>query len=269
MKQLLAALCICILTIQPILVKAQTEQQSGLVVIVTLNDNSEIRGMLIEEDDNKIVIQNDQLGLITFQKSEIKNILRLNKKGWSPNPHPTKYFLGQSAYSLEKGDGYYQNVMAVFNSVQYGFTDKLSGGVGVELITLATGNPILYANLKYALPITDKFRMAISGNFLTLVDEGSIGIMSGLATYGSQENNLTLGAGYGIAGGGLTSDAVITINGMTRIARRFSLLTENYILPGNGEAINALGFRLMNKKNTMDFLLLEGQFPLVDFVFKF
>ena len=73
MKQFLAALCICILTIQPILIKAQTEQQPGLVVIVTLNDNSEIRGLLIEEDDNKIVIQNDQLGLITFQKSEIKN----------------------------------------------------------------------------------------------------------------------------------------------------------------------------------------------------
>ncbi|MFT7381390.1 MAG: hypothetical protein ACI9Z3_001274 [Roseivirga sp.] len=268
MKQLFA-LCICILAIQPILVNAQTEQKSELVVIVTLNDNSEIRGMLIEENDSKIVIQNDQLGLITFQKSDIKNIVRLNDKGWLPNPHPTKYFLGQSAYSLEKGDGYYQNIMAVFNSVQYGFTDKLSGGLGVELITLTTGNPILYANLKYALPINDKFRMAISGNFLTLVDEGSIGFMSGLATYGTTEHNLTLGAGYGIAGGGLTSDAVITLNGMTRIARRFSLLTENYILPGNGEAISAFGIRLINKKNTMDFLLLEGQFPLIDFVFKF
>jgi hypothetical protein len=268
MKQLLA-LCICILALQPIKSHAQTNQKPDRLVIITLNDHSEIRGLLVEEDDNKIVVQNDQLGLITLQKSEIKKIDRLNDKGWSANPHPTKYFLGQSAYSLEKGDGYYQNIMAVFNSVQYGFTDRLSGGLGVELITLSAGNPILYANLKYALPITDKFRMAISSNFLTLVDEGSIGFLSGLATYGSTEHNLTLGAGYGIAGGGLTSDAVITINGMTRIARRFSLLTENYILPGNGEAVSAFGIRLINKKNTMDFLLLEGQFPLVDFVFKF
>ncbi|PIQ49500.1 MAG: hypothetical protein COW03_04685 [Cytophagales bacterium CG12_big_fil_rev_8_21_14_0_65_40_12] len=268
MKQLLA-LCICLFALKPTYSLAQSTASTEKTVVITLNDKSEIRGLLIEEDESKIVIQNDQLGLITFQKTEIKRIARLNDKGWSANPNPTKYFLGQSAYSLEKGDGYYQNIMALFNSVQYGFTDKLSGGLGVELITLSAGNPILYANLKYALPITDKFRMAVSSNFLTLVDEGSIGFLSGLATYGSTEHNLTLGAGYGIAGGGLTSDAVITINGMTRIARRFSLLTENYILPGNGEAVNAFGIRLINKNNTMDFLLLEGQFPLVDFVFKF
>lgn len=268
MKQLIG-LCICILAMQPIIARAQTKPQQEKVIIITLNDNSEIRGTLLNEDDNKIVIQSDQLGLITFQKSEIKNIVRLNEKGWSPNPHPTKYFLGQSAFSLKKGDGYYQNIMAVFNSVQYGFNDRLSGGIGVELITLTAGNPILYANLKYAMPIADKFRMAVSGNYITLVDEGSIGFMSGLATYGNMEHNLTVGAGYGIAGGELSSDAVITVNGMTRIAKRFSLITENYILPGNGEAVNTFGIRLINKKNTMDFLLLEGRFPLVDFVFKF
>jgi hypothetical protein len=248
---------------------AQTTASPQTEVILILNDNSEIRGSVVEEDDNKIVIQNDQLGLLTFQKSELKKINRLTAKGWQVNPNPTKYFIGQSAFSLGKGEGYYQNIMALVNSVQYGITDRLSAGVGVELISLTSGNPIIFANAKYAIPVSDKFRFAASGNFLTLLDEGSIGSLSGLATYGSVENNITLGAGYGIGGGGLTSDAVITLNGMVRIARRFSLVTENYILPGNDEIINLTGLRLINRKNTMDFMLVEGRFPLVSFVFQF
>jgi hypothetical protein len=250
-------------------IQAQQVFSKQSEVILILNDNSEIRGLIIEEDDNQIVIQNDQLGLLTFQKTDIKKINRLNNKGWIANPNPTKYFIGQSAFSLKKGEGYYQNVMALVNGVQYGITDRLSAGVGVELISLTNGNPIFLANAKYAIPISGKLKFAASGNFLTLLDEGTIGSLSGLATYGSEESNFTFGAGYGIAGGGLTSDVVVTLNGMVRIARRFSLVTENYILPGNNEILNLTGVRLINRRNTMDLMLVQGQIPLVSFVFQF
>jgi hypothetical protein len=265
MKQFLI-LCLLLPIISICQINAQTTQSE---VVLILNDKSEIKGNIVEEDDRQIVIQSSQLGLLTFQKSELRKILRLNEKGWQPNPNPTRYFVGQSAYSLEKGEGYYQNIMAVINAVQYGFTDRISGGLGVELITLTSGNPLVFANLKYSIPISNKFNLAASSNFIALFDEGSLGSLSALGTYGTKESNITLGAGYGMAGGGLSSDAVITINGMARIARRFSLVTENYVLPGNDESINIFGLRLINRKNTMDFLLIEGRFPLVSFVFEF
>ena len=248
---------------------AQSSAEREREVIITLNDKSEIRGLLVEENDKTIVIKSGQLGLLTFQKGEIRDYTLLSAKGWNPNPNPTRYFIGQSAYSLNKGEGYYQNIMALFNSVQYGLTDKLSAGVGLELISLTSGNPIIYANMKYAIPVSNKFRLAASANFFRLLDEASIGTLSGLATYGTEEHNFTIGAGYGIGEGEISSDAVITVNGMTRLTKRIGLVTENYILPGNSEFINAIGFRLINKKNTMDFMLLEGLLPLVDFVFKF
>ena len=258
------------LLMAPIICSAQVEKTDNLPIIIILLDKSEITGLLIEEDNEKIVVQSESLGLLTFSKSEIKKIIRLNSQGRIENPNPTKYFLSQSAYTLPKGEGYYQNIMAVVNLASYGITDHLSATVGIELISMFQGVPIFFTNLKYGVPISKNWNVALSASYLNVaaIEPGThIGTFSFLTTFGSKENNITVGAGYALASGELTDSPAITFAGLLRVSKKIGIVGESYYL--SGESVSGLGVRFYGKKKTIDILVTRGGFPAVDFVFKF
>ena len=247
MKKLFFILMLCPLFVQ---LHGQEAQKPEQLVIIILIDKSELNGQLIEENDQQLVIRTKVMGLMTISRTEIKKVIYLNAKGRLPNPTPYRYFLGQSAYNLEKGEGFYQNVLGTFNLVGYGISDRLSGLVGVELITLSLGEPLITANLKYGFPVAKNLNMGLSGSLFTFSDEFTLGSVTGMATYGSKESNISVGVGYGIANGTVSDGALINIAGQLRIAKKLSLLTENYILSGASGGVNSFGVRFIGKKIT-------------------
>ena len=272
MKNQLLLLSIFALLLCKTSVAQQTENSTDLRVVVLLMDKSEINGTLVSEDDQKVVVQTLSLGLLTFRRSEIKKIIRLDKKGRLPNPNPTRYFVGQSAFTLPKGEGYYQNIMAFVNLASIGVTDRLSATGGLEIISLASGTPILFGNLKYGIPATEKLNFAVSASYFTLVgtdfDDLNVGSLSFLGTYGTKENNFTVGAGYALASGSVSNNPLIAVGGMFRLTKKLGFLTENYILTGDG-GIASFGLRFIGKKKTIDLLLFQGIFPAIDIVLGF
>ncbi|MBO6494152.1 MAG: hypothetical protein JJ978_01185 [Roseivirga sp.] len=271
MKTMVTMICLFLATINFTHAQEQSSSKDTQLVIVYLEDKSEITGELISENETEIVINSASLGLLTFQQSEVKRVVYLDGKGRMPNPNPTRYFIGQSAYTHEKGEGYYQNIYGLFNLVSYGITDRLSVIGGVELISLYSGNPILFANAKYGIPVAPKLNLAASVSYLTVagsLTELSAGTINGLVTYGSKEHHLTVGTGYAFANGEIDSSGVLTIGGITRLNKRFALLTENYILTSGEEAIISGGVRYIAKKLTIDLMYFEGGFPAIDIVLK-
>jgi hypothetical protein len=258
------------LLIAPISSFAQEEKTNNNQIIIILLDKSEVTGLLIEEDKEKIIVQSESLGLLTFNWSQIKKIIRLDSRGRIENPNPTRYFVSQSAYSLPKGEGYYQNIMALGNLVSYGLTDHLSASAGVELISLFQGKPIVFANLKYGIPISTNWNVALSVGYLNLsaIDSGTnFASFNFLTTYGSKENNITLGVGYAIASGGFTDSPTVSIAGLLRVSKKIGLIGESYFLSDAGAG--GIGVRFYGKKKTVDLLLVQGVFPAIDFVFTF
>jgi hypothetical protein len=258
------------LLILPKISSAQTENTGGLKVIIVLLDKSEVAGVLIEENDDKIVVQSESLGLMTFSKSQVKKIIRLDIKGRIENPNPTKYFVSQSAFTLSKGEGYYQNIMAVVNLGSYGITDHLSATVGIELISTFQGVPIVFSNLKYGIPISKNWNVALSASYLNVaaIEPGThVGTFSLLTTFGSKENNFTVGAGYALGSGELTDGPAVTFAGILRVSKKIGVIGESYSL--SGETVFGAGVRFYGKKKTIDLLMTRGGFPAVDFVFKF
>lgn len=264
---------LCLLMATSFYTQAQEENTQGApqLVIVYLLDKSEITGELITENDQEVVIQSSTLGLVTFQRSQVKRIIYLDAKGRMPNPNPTRYFIGQSAYTHEKGEGYYQNIYGLFNLVSYGVTDRLSLIGGVELTSLFGGSPILFFNAKYGIPISPKLNAAASVSYLTVAGslaDLSLGTINGLLTYGTKEHQVTFGTGYGFANGDIDNTGVLTIGGVTRISKRFALITENYVLTSGEDAIISGGLRYIAKKLTLDVIYFEGGFPAIDIVLK-
>lgn len=85
--------------------------------------------------------------------------------------------------------------------------------------------------------------------------ESSIGLLYGLASVGSPDNNVTAGIGYGFAGGDWAQIPVININGMFRVSSRGYIITENYIISSEGEtgALISFGGRSIIKKAALDY----------------
>lgn len=271
MKQLTLALCLFMATVFSLHAQEDVTADTAKKVIIYLEDKSEIAGELVSENETTIVIRSTSLGLVTFQKAEVKRILYLDERGRIPNPNPTRYFIGQSAYTHERGEGYYQNIYGLFNLVSYGLTDRLSVIGGVELTSLFNGSPILFANAKYGAPIAPKLNLAASVSYITVAGslaDFNAGTVNGLLTYGSKEHNITVGTGYAFANGEIDSSGIVTLGGITRLTNRLAFVTENYILTSGEDAIISGGLRYIAKRLTIDVMYFEGGLPAIDIVIK-
>jgi hypothetical protein len=245
---------------------SQTPQDTAIVHVETV-DGNEFLGQIVQQDSLKIVLKTEKLGEISIFKSDIKSqeIVKVQQikddKYWFPNPQSTRYFWSPNGYGLKKGEGYYQNIWVLWNQFAYGLTDNFSVGAGI-IPTFLFGAPTpVFATVKFSIPVKkNKFNIAagaIAGTVLGESETG-FGIFYGLATVGSPDANVTVGMGYGFAGGEWSQAPMININGMFRVSSRGYIITENYIINAGGDGIVliSLGGRSIIKKAALDYGLV-------------
>lgn len=242
---------------------SQTTSDTTLVNIETL-DGNEFMGQIVREDSLKIVLKTEKLGEISIFKADIKNFNTVevqqikDGKYWFPNPQSTRYFWSPNGYGLNKGEGYYQNIWVLWNQFAYGLTDNFSIGVGI-IPTFFFGAPTpVFATAKFSIPVVeDKFNVAAGAIVGGVIgeSESGIGLLYGLATVGSPDANVTLGMGYGFAGGEWAKAPMININGMFRVSNRGYIITENYVISAGGEGVVLISFggRSIIKKAALDY----------------
>lgn len=156
------------------------------------------------------------------------------------NPNATRYFLGPSAIPLKKGEGYYQNVMVGFNSVNYGITDHISVTAGTEMFTLAAGmfnGGIVngFANLKVGAEVADKLYIGggiLTGGFFHLGEKTGDGasLGYGIVTYGTERTNMSFSAALGRVNKRWAENPVFVLSGMHQINNKIGVVTESWIL---------------------------------------
>ena len=255
-------LLLIMLLITPSFVTAQDTIPES--VEVKMKDGSTVIGELVTETPEKLVVRTKSLGEITILKSTIIEFKRLRSSNmvdgvyWHENPNPTRNLYGPTGYSLQKGEGYYQNILVLINQVSYGFTDKFTIGFGFEIVSILSGInsfgdgpaiPGFSITPKYSIPITkDKWNVGLGVLALHIPGEEALfsaGIIYGVSTWGSRDNNFTLGLGFGLVEGEFTSRPTITLAANKRIGRRFGIVTENWLLSAEGEygALLSFGFR--------------------------
>jgi hypothetical protein len=257
--------------------QAQTEKDSSIVRIETI-DGNEFIGEIVNQDSLRVFLKTSNLGEIGILKSNIKSQEKVNiqlyKSGklWFSNPQSTRYFWSPNGYGLKKGEGYYQNIWVLWNQFSYGVSDNFSIGGGVIPLFLFGGGPTpVFLTPKISIPI-EKDRFNIGGGLLlgTVLGESEtgFGILYGLSTFGSPDNNVTLGLGYGFAGGEWASSPLININGMFRVGSRGYFITENYYISSGGESavIISLGGRWIIKKAALDFGLVIPVADIGEFI---
>ncbi|MFW6277583.1 MAG: hypothetical protein ACOC1J_02840 [Prolixibacteraceae bacterium] len=242
-------------------------QDIDVVVLVRIEtiDGNEYTGEIVRQDSTRIFLATENLGEVAIRKSDIKSQENLRieqiKDGeiWFANPQSTRYFWSPNGYGLKKGEGYYQNIWVMWNQFAYGLTDNFSVGGAVVPLFLFGGAPTpVFGTAKLSFPIEEeKINLGVGAIAGTVIGESEtgFGMLYGLSTFGSRDNNVSFGIGYGFGGGEWASAPIINLNGMFRLASRWYFLTENYYINIDEEnfAMVSLGGRWIIKKAALDF----------------
>lgn len=99
---------------------------------------------------------------------------------------------------------------------------------------------------------------ALSFALTEQLDEGTVGIMYGVGTWGSRDHAFTAGAGWGYKWGGdkseVSNSPVIALGYETRLSRRVKFLTENWVFSGGGggSAVASGALRFIGDRLTSD-----------------
>ncbi|MDX5437597.1 MAG: hypothetical protein LPK03_10405, partial [Pontibacter sp.] len=207
----------------------ETQQAKPQRWLVETKDGNVIQGVYLGQSEAGVRLLTQSAGEITIPMDAIKSFRILDERSfvngeyWFENPNATRYLFSPSAFSLRKGEAYYQNTYLVLNSFNYGLTDRFTIGGGFELISTFLGDPVFFITPKYSFPISEKWHAGTGVLYVnsTAADDFSgLGIGYGIVTYGNRDNNATLGVGFGAVDGELSAEPVITASGMKRISRK-------------------------------------------------
>lgn len=256
---------------------AQAQDDPPIVRVETIGGNVFV-GPLLSEDEAQVVIDAEGIGEITLERANIRRIEAIDPERirdgvyWFENPLSTRYLFGPSARGLREGEGYYQNTWIFFNNVNYAISDHLSLGAGTVPVFLFGVDAVpvwLLPKVSLATPAEHLHVAAgaVLGGVIGADAGGGAGIVYGLTTYGTRNNNVSVGVGFGYAGANWASTPAVSISGMVRISRTLYLVSENYVVPGLPESgVGSLALRWGPENFGVDFGLVRPLDGGVDFI---
>ncbi|HJP58530.1 MAG TPA: hypothetical protein VJ865_00970 [Gemmatimonadaceae bacterium] len=248
--------------------------------ILTLVDGSKIFGRVesVSADSVTFLTQAGRLQLAIAQIKDVRTVSATDsnaREDWFPNPNATRLFFAPTGQMLKQGEGYFSDYEVFFPGIAYGVTDNLTIGGGFSLFPAGLEDQVYYFTPKVGISVNDRVHVA-TGLLLVGTPGGTGGIYYGVATFGDGNGSVTVGGGYGFAGGKIESKPVGMIGGERRIAKRLGIVTENYLLPvSDNNFLYSLGLRFIGENITTDLALanVSGSdiigIPYVDFVFRF
>lgn len=259
---------ILFLFVFPEVTSCQNSQDSLKLYRVETSDGNEYVGNILEIDSAIIRFKTYNIGVISIRRTDLVKIVDFKQEQfkdgsiWFENLQATRYFWAPNGYGLKEGEAYYQNMWIFYNQAGYGFSNHFSIGAGVIPMFLLGGAPTpVWITPKFSFPISkNKVNLGLGLLAATVVgeDDASFGIAYGVSTFGSRDKNVTIGMGYGYAGGSWTKKPIIMASTMLRTGKKGYFMCENYLIPVGDEFafIGMIGGRSLIKKIALDYGLV-------------
>ncbi len=289
---------------------AATSQAAAAVVELRLKDGSVIYGAVQSETADRVIVRTIGGGTVEVERSQIASLGpargRVVDGEFRPSDsNATRLLFSPTGRSLRKGQGYIGVYEFLLPFVQVGVTDRFSMGAGTPLIFFGdeSGRPV-WLTPKYQLHKGARTSAAVGVlHFEIFGEESRAGLAYAVATTGSDDNAVTVGAGWayaryredqydysaclGRAPGSVAGcptiermtetpgSPVVMIGGERRLGRRVKIITENYAFKAGG--IVSVGVRFLGERLSADLgvfapLSDEDVFvvaPIVNFVWTF
>jgi len=223
-----------------------------------LTDGSELIGTITHEDSLSIVFKTISDISMTIPKHQVKTREILSGQLAAgqyvrPDPNHTRLLLAPTARPLKSGQGYFSAYQIFFPFLAVGIADLITLGGGISLFPFAEYQ-LLYLAPKIT-PIQIE-NLNLAGGLLYITPTGNrrsgLGIYYGEGTYGTANESITLGLGWGYEGSDVADKPVVLVGGEVRASNSFKLITENWFLPKSNVDLLSVGIRFFGERLAAD-----------------
>ncbi|TGD81748.1 hypothetical protein [Hymenobacter wooponensis] len=246
---------------------ASSTDSIGASYRVTLRSGSTFAGILRASRPQELEFSSQEPGAVIIPRSEITRMELLPRvelqdamrhPTWGYVGNGTRVFFAPTARNLRAGEGYFQTIDLFLLGINYGVTDNVSVGLLASAFPgIGLDNQLVAITPKFSYPVSNKLSVGAGVLYARIPTFDSYnnssgygaGVAYGLLTTGSADNNFTVGLGYGFSGGqgdqGFGESPVAVFSGATRVSKRISLMSENYLITsGSGGLAGLYGIRL-------------------------
>jgi len=238
-------------------------------------------GEVVYKNNQEIMLNTENMGQMAIPLISVKSTRIIksewihNGTYWGPNPNASRLLFSATAIPLKKGESFYELTDVLIHQYRYGVTDNFSV-LGGSILPFSA-----FVSARYAQKVKPKLYMGggaiVNFSFYRNLKELDLAFVNGLATYGNESSNITVGVGMtffrsaviGRASSGIAitnSGLPITLLGaQVRLAKRISLVTENYFfsrLTNTGtnirqrESVLSGAMRIQGERKSFEFGLL-------------
>lgn len=229
---------------------ATPDSASGGAVSIRLKDGSVLRGRVLRETEDELVVQTLSGVEMTVPRSAIAAIHRLDRETLGEvrsDPNYSRLMFAPTGRPLRKGGGYVFDYWAFFPGAAYGVSDHFTVMAGVSVLPgLGLGDQIKYVAPKFGMDAGD---WALSGGALVIsvVDELFAGIAFGVGTLGGPDKSATAGLGLGFVKVEdedlrFGENPVLMLGGNVRLSNSVALVSENWFIMGQHMTIGQQPF---------------------------
>ncbi|HEX8428144.1 hypothetical protein [Hymenobacter sp.] len=213
---------------------------------VLLRTGTAFDGELTARRPTQLEFMTSDLGVVQVERTNIARLEELTSNvarrpaNWYDIGNGNRLFFQPTARNLRRGEGALQTLNLYVLGINYGITNHVSMGL---LASVVPGIPLEYQVLAFTPKVSGRLSekwYAGAGALYLRAFETSAGILYVNTTYGSADNNLTLGLGYGFFDDEIGTTPVVQIGGQTRVSRRVSLISENYIIADSEAGLGGL-----------------------------
>lgn len=174
----------------------------------------------------------------------------------SITPPSSSYSVLPSAIGVAGGELRLTSIDLLANTVEYGISDHFSVRAMFELFNplFADEAPTLSVIPKASFALSDQLHIAADFIYISAFDDGQLMIPHGVVTVGTDEKNLSIGAGYVFDQlyGASASYLGFSLGGITPLSHKWSLVTDNWILlNGDVNVGNPFNFLSVSARTTL------------------
>ena len=253
----------------------------GMTQELVLQDGSRMYGRVERIDGSTFVFRTTAGVAVNADIAQVRSIRVvsgrvLNGLFRHDDPNPTRLFFGPTGRSLPKGAGYVGVYEVFMPFVQVGITDRISIGGGTPLFFGEGSEHPFWITPKVQVLALPNTQASVGVMHFMNVGDGNFGVAYGAVTQGTVDTAVTVGLGYAYerSSGDVDGVAVWMIGGEHRVSRRIKLLTESYLV--GGEGLGSFGVRFIGERLTADLGLVlplgmneRFVFPVANFVWRF
>ncbi|MEE2779584.1 MAG: hypothetical protein VYE15_03605 [Myxococcota bacterium] len=260
-------------------------------VVVSLAGGQEIRGSLLAETNEEVMLLLPDGETLTLPRSAVRGIRRVkhdpvDARGWPRDKNRSRYLYAPSAMPIPKGTGHFSQRELLFSSFSYGVHDNVSMQLGAMVPVWLTSPPeTIHAivGLKAAWELAPGWHAGGGFQMLAIpVEAGlAVGLVFGVVTAGDADAHVSLAAGvpWAHADGDFAvgKTGLFVLSGALRVSKSLALVTENWWISvpgsfgdgGEGILLDGFGVRFIGNTFSADVGLIavtlfegDGQGPL-------